>query len=383
MHHGLVPYDCVQRVTSAACLPADTIMGLRAAGDSTVPLDFINYETDYAPESAGELVCHVRGDADSLEDAAVSLTNAGRRNLQLIALASNAAVFQPHLEAVYEPRAGGRFIALRTLGSDPQAARRMIDVDRTLQLIVALGAHPRETRLLRAAENYGEALRRSESAASVHALMHLWMAVENLTVVIADRAKAEAHVDSLSALGTSLGVEVRPGRSKPNDGDVFGMLRHRDVFADDEEAHRALREASNGIEHGYLNFGDARRLVEEIFDRAASHIRTSILRESGLPEEDVEALTTGVYASPLTLWRPRVLADGRWADDSEFDFERPAHVRIEGAFRVETIEPTKHATTAEIDAQVRTLNGLEHRLEHVDVSAPGSLGDPFTSNEMK
>jgi hypothetical protein len=96
-----------------------TIMSLRAAGDSTAPLDFINYETDYAQDGAGEFVCHVRGDADSLETAAVALTNSGRRNLQLIALAANAAVLPPHLEAAYEPHAGGgsspcaRWVAIR------------------------------------------------------------------------------------------------------------------------------------------------------------------------------------------------------------------------------------------------------------------------------
>ncbi|MEA2184357.1 MAG: hypothetical protein QOF69_3542 [Solirubrobacteraceae bacterium] len=246
MHHVVVSYDSVQRAVSAACLPADTILGLIAAADSTVPLDFINYETDYESDGSGELVCHVRGDADSLEAATVPLTNSGRRNLQLIALSANAAVFQPHLEAVYEPRAGGRFIALRLLGSDPQAARRLIDVERTLELIAVLGVHPRETRLLRAAENYGEALRRTEPAASVHALLHLWMAVESLTVVIADRAREETEVDSLSALGVELGVQPRPGREKPHDADVYGVLRRREVFADDEDVHRALREASNG-----------------------------------------------------------------------------------------------------------------------------------------
>src|SRR4051794_12887192 len=36
-------YDAVQRFVSAVCLPQDTILSLRPAADSTVPLDFINY----------------------------------------------------------------------------------------------------------------------------------------------------------------------------------------------------------------------------------------------------------------------------------------------------------------------------------------------------
>lgn len=374
-------YDSVQRAVSAACLPADTILSLRPSSDSTVPLEFINYETDYGNDGVGELVCHVRGGAEDLDAAAIALTNSGRRNLQLIALAANAAVLPPHIETVYEARPNGSFVALRTLGNDPQVARRTIDVDRTLRLIGAFAAHPRETRLLRAAENYGEALRRTEPAASIHALLHLWIAVENLTVVVAARLMEDAAVDSIAALGVSLGVDPRPGRDRPFDGDVYGVLRRRDIFAGDDDAHRALREASNGIEHGYLNFGDARRLVDAIFDRAAAHVRTSILRESAIAEEDIVSLTTGIYTRPLPVWRPRLLARGHWTADRQFDFQRPVHIRVDGALRVESIDPTEHATAAAVDTQVRTLNGLKHVLEEVEFGAPGSLGELSSNHD--
>jgi hypothetical protein len=95
----------------------------------------------------------------------------------------------------------------------------------------------------------------------------------------------------------------------------------------------------------------------------------------------VEALATGVYERPLPLWRPRLIATGRWATDTEFDFQRPAHLRVDAELRVEAVEPTQHATTAALDTKVRTLNGLEHSLEQVELVAPGSLEDPFGSRE--
>jgi len=311
-----VHFETVQRVISAACLPADTILSLRASPSSTVALEFINYETDYGAEGAGELICHVRGEADDLETAGVALTNSGIRNLPLLAVAANAAVLAPHVQVVYEARPGGRYRALRTLGEEPQVARRMIDVDRAFRLIHAFSKHPKETRLLRAAENYGEALRRTEAVSSVHALLHLWMAVENLTAVVTDRLLRKHKVTRLVELGAALDVKPRRGRDRPDDRDVQGLLRRREVFGGDDATHKALREASDGIEHGYKSFGEARDLVADIFERAAATVRRSILQESGLPCEDIEVLTvrpgstrgrcrSGVLASSPMAGSPR------------------------------------------------------------------------------
>jgi hypothetical protein len=52
-----------------------------------------------------------------------------------------------------------------------------------------------------------------------------------------------------------------------------------------------------------------------------------------------------VYARPLPLWRPVVVAGGAFALDTEFNFARPAHIRVDGDIRVERLEPDRHATT--------------------------------------
>ncbi len=369
-------YETVQRIVSAACIPADTIMSLRAGPGSTAPLEFINYETDYGADGAGELVCHVRGEADDLDAAAVALTNSGTRNLQVLAVAANAAILTPHREIVYEPRPGGAFRALRSLGEHPQGARRMIDVDRSVSLIQALEKQPKQDRLLRAAANYGESLRRTEPTASIHALLHLWMAVENLTVVIEDRLKREHHVTRIGDLGAAWGVDPRPGQDYIDDRDVRGLIRRREVFLGDDATHAALRRASDGIEHGFLSFGEARELVEEIFGDASTAVRRSILRESGLQASDVEALMTGIHTRPLPLWRPQLVAEGRFAEDTDFDFGRPIHVRLDGAIRTERIVPEEHATVAAVDSQVRSFEGLALHVHGYALIAPGELRAP-------
>jgi hypothetical protein len=368
-----VLYDAVQRFVSAVCFPADTILSLRADAESTVPIQFINYETHRGPEGKGELVCHVRGEAPDLDAAAHDLINAGIRNIQVFAVAANAAVLSPHHQVVYEPYPGGRFRALKTLGSDPQAARRMLSLDFALALLQALGRHPKEVRLLRAIENYGESLRRTQPVASVHAALHLWMAVENLTVVVRERLYRERGVTSISSLAAVLDVKPRAGRDYADERDVQGLIRRREIFDGDDVTYRALREASDGIEHGYLNFGDARRLVDEIFPRAAVAVRRSILRESGLPNDAVEALLSGIHTRPLPVWRPLLVAEGSFAADTAFDFDRPAHVRVEGEIQVDDIVPDEHATHASFDARVETHDGLSHVAHAIALDSPGEL----------
>ena len=325
-------------------------------------------------------MAHVRGEAEDLDDATTRLLNAAVRNVSIIAVAANAAILTPHLQIGYEARPGGRFKAIRTLGADPQAAHRVIDVERTGELVEAFDRHPKESRLLRAAENYSESLRRIQPVSSIHALMHLWIAVENLTRVVSERLKRENGVATLSELGLALGVAPRREQVTPDHRDVNGEIRRRQIFDGDEGVHRALRKASDGVEHGYLSFGEARQLADAVFDRAAHLIRKSILRESGISRGSVQALLADLYARPLPLWRAQLIAAGTLAADARFDFaRRPIHLRPEAKLRVKSITPEDHGTTAAVDVQLQNPDGLEHQLTHMGLAAPGGFR-PFTTD---
>jgi hypothetical protein len=367
-----VSYDAVARAISAACLPPDTILSLHPGPGSTEPIEFINYETDYSDVAAGELVSHVRGHSPDLDSAGIALRNAAVRNLQILAVAANAAILAPHLLLIYEPRAGGRFRLFRTLGWDPQGARRIVDVDRTGTLVQAFDRHPKQDRLLRAAENYGESLKRIHPASPMEAAIHLWIAVENLTEVVADRLKGEYGAATLVDVGVELGLKPEKPGQDLDPRSVRGEIRRRAIFDGDNKTYKALREASDGIEHGYLSFGEARDRVDQIFEPAASAIRRSILRESGLPADDVDALLGGVFTRPLPLWRPVLVADGSFSDTTGFDFvNRPAHMRLDSAWQIHSIDPSRHATEASFEPHVSSHDGLEHALERVGLAAPG------------
>jgi len=363
-------YDAVTRAVSAACVLPGYRISLRAGPASTEPLEFINYETDYSDEAVGELVAHVRGEAHDLDDALTRLSNAAVRNLSIISVAANAAILSPHLHVAYEALPGGRFKAVRTLGADPQAAHRVIDIDRTGELLEAFDRHAKEIRLLRAAENYGESLRRILPVSSIHALMHLWIAVENLTRVVAERMQREHGAATISVLGLALGVEPRPGQTAPDARDVSSEIRRQHIFDGADDVHKALREASDGVEHGYLSFGEAREGGEKVFDRAAQLVRQSILRESGVPTTSIEALMTGIYTRPLPLWRAQVFTEGTLGPDTNVSFEDPISLRPEADLRIESITPDEHATTVALDARVPSFDGV---VERIALSAPGEF----------
>jgi hypothetical protein len=168
-------YDVVLQAASAAVLPPDYVLHLRAGPRSTVPIDSISYFTDYDEGVPGDLLCHVRGRADDMEAATRELGNSGLRNLQLLATAANAAIMRPYATTVYQPELGGAFRASRVFGEDPQTARRTLDPAAAGALIEAVDAQSNTDRLVRACENYGESLRQIFPESLIHAANHLWI----------------------------------------------------------------------------------------------------------------------------------------------------------------------------------------------------------------
>jgi hypothetical protein len=369
-HWGML-YDVSLRFVSAVLLPSDQAMRLNASPDSTFPIHSITYLSEYGEEGRGELICHVRGEVDDLDKAVDQLGNSGIKNLQLLALAGNAAILSPHLICGYEPRPGGRFRVHSSLGHDPHASRRTVDPERAIKLIQAVHEHPEGARLYRAAENYGETLRRIFPSSYLQAANHAWIAVECLTQVIERRLKKKHGTSDLAAV---LGVEPRKSGEPADPRDVRGALRKAEVFDGDKKAYKDLRDASDGIEHGFMSFGEARELVDSEFPRIAGHVRRSILREAGLSESEVTFLTTGEFEKPLPLWRPSVVADGRFQDETEFDFDvSPAHIRVDSTIKATKIRADEHATDTELKANLTSHDGLDIQVSSVGLSAPGTM----------
>lgn len=366
-------YEAVCRSIAAASFPPLTAAILNAGPGTTVEIDRIEYETDYSAEGFGELVCRVRGHDVSLSSAATALTHAAAVNLQVIAVSANAAILPFHLTSTYELRRGGQFVVSRRLGNDPQIARRTMDVDLAVNLMELCNRHPKRDRLLRAIENYGAALRLMDPIAPVHSVIHLWIAVENLTHVCLERLGREHGETSRPDLARALGMQPRSGEDFVREGDLFGFVRRAEIFQEDEAAHNSLKDASDGIEHGFLRFKEAMSAVSEKLEPAARCIRMAILREAGLSHDEVLAAVSGVYEHPLALWRPVLTAHGRFVEE-EFDFDQNrVHLRLDGELRVGNFDHLAHTTEVEFDSNLDAVEGPGKFVTRVALDSPGKL----------
>jgi len=125
--------------------------------------------------------------------------------------------------------------------------------------------------------------------------------------------------DDRSRLATALGMEPRRGDDFVRDGDLRGHVRLKYIFESDRATHQALKHLSDGMEHGYLDFAQARAAAAASFARAAADIRRSILGEVELDHEIIGTpRDLGVNAEPPERDAVQAVpAPGRrWVPDS-------------------------------------------------------------------
>jgi hypothetical protein len=195
--------------------------------------------------------------AAGINETINAYANAASSFLPLIALAANAWVGEPDIKLAFDATPGRserEFFQSFTTELEPDAVRfgREIDREATVALIVAIGTHVTEgERLRRAAEQYRMALSNWLRGQEALAIGHLWMAVEALTKV-ALRRECGASGLTKAALAESWGIQLR---------ELDGEVRRRLIFQGDAESARKAREASDGLEHAYLDFGEVRDLA--------------------------------------------------------------------------------------------------------------------------
>jgi hypothetical protein len=366
-------FDITSRAASAFCLPPYQAIRLEPRPESVVDAVFIDYLTDYEDSRSAPLVCHVRGEAPDLNEALRVLGNIGGTNLSALSVVANAAMLAPESIVAYEATDGGSYVAIGTVDPAPiQIARRTISPELSSAFIAAVDCHHDTHRLRLATTNYAESLTRLQPDVGIAAGLHLYIAVENLTDVIARRIKRERDLNRRSELAAELGLRPRAGEAFVREGEIRGFLRREYIFESDAEAHAKLKRLSDGVEHGFIDFAEAREIATEWFLPAAQ-VRRAILCESGLDAAAVDELIAGVYERPLGLWPVRAIATGMLRAPSGA-FESPLVFHLEGRIEDQTINPLEHATTSSLKLDVETGGGVAHVSTGWQVAAPGTLG---------
>jgi hypothetical protein len=78
-------------------------------------------------------------------------------------------------------------------------------------------------------------------------------------------------------------------------------VRLRLLFDGDEDTYSKVKRASDGFEHGFLNFHDIRTTALALRESAAGYLRRALLRLSGIPASTVSQLVSHPYTKPFQL----------------------------------------------------------------------------------
>jgi hypothetical protein len=179
---------------------------------------------------------------------------------------------------------------------------RQIRVDATAALLGAIARHPRGERLRRAASQYGVALDSWRLGRETLSLAHLWMALEALTKVKVEAERAARGLASREELAEVLGVPPR---------DLEPTVRRTLLLNGDAECYTKAKKASDGFEHGFLDFRDIHPLAQDVRHRMAEYVRGAIFELCVLDDAVTEILTKEPFDKPLGYWPPARYVWGR------------------------------------------------------------------------
>lgn len=349
----------IVRVTAKAAFRFDEDQQLTivAGPDSTLPVHGVRLRnhrcwatedhSDGAPTFIGGFVAEASGEFVAKNEAVAVLANLANPYFQVIAVLANAAVEEPEDLFAYAPPVGpddaGEFVVQRhSQARSPAARLRRLAADDVMPVLARLMGHPREEGLHRAMAHFRMALGELNPENRVLSAESLWMAIENMTHVVLERLYDEHSIgphtkDAKHLLALALGFQPRerdevlspavralidsgefdPGRLKRDNSHLDALDAHirREILLEGDEAcYKQLREMSNGFEHGYLSFGDA-RTKSGVADAAFAHLRRAILREIGL--EVTSPLFADRFDSPQGVWRPVFEGHGEYTDTSD------------------------------------------------------------------
>jgi hypothetical protein len=282
----------------------------------------LTFRTRYSDEGMEarvprEMWIDARGESENdLDEVLTEYGNAAFGFLPAIAFATNAAVSDPEIKIGFEAtpvdsrrRYFQSFVPEAT--GIPYPGRHVL-VEQTFHLIRAVNEHEEGERLRRAMEQYRVALGYWKRGLEVLSVAHLFMGVEALTPVALRRELARAGTDP-EGLANSWGIEREDGRWR---GLLDAEVRKRILFRGDQETYAKARRASDGFEHGFLDFNALRELSGDVQKRAAKYLRDAVFDLVELDDEVREPLTTHPYETPLNSFVVRYLR-GTFLGDAE------------------------------------------------------------------
>lgn len=245
----------------------------------------------------GHLWIEVRGKGEKLEDILIPFANAGLALLPLLSLSANAAIEDPNIELGFDssPEASERDYFQHYVPPESEVVHfgRQLKVKETVSVIDALNRNSEAERIRRAANQYRLALDSWKLGRETLSLAYLWMALEALTKARIRLECKERGISTAQELADSLGVELTK---------LDSTVRRDLILKRDVECYNKSKKASDGFEHGFLDFGKIQDLARDTRHRMAKYIRAEIFKQLELTEDTYSVLTNDPFDKPMGYW---------------------------------------------------------------------------------
>ena len=137
----------------------------------------------------------------------------------------------------------------------------------------------------RALRQYELALREWRLGGEWLALSHLYMGVEALTEAVLRKARADRGFTTSEELARSLGVNTDDPDRRRMQEKFRGRVREQMIFDSDTDTYQTAKNASDGLEHGYLELDEVARHAVKCADKTFHHVRRTIIELLRLPSD--------------------------------------------------------------------------------------------------
>lgn len=243
-----------------------------------------------------ELIVEVRGQAISLDEAAAKFGMIARPIATIAGFVANVRVGPLEVHLAYDCTAGStERLFLETFLPDERGAvteGRIIRQHLMVAMCMGFFALTTESpRIGRGLRQYELALREWYLGGEWLALSHLYMAVETLTKAVIRKTTADRGITE-EELARSLGI-VTDDPDRPRWRQILGeQVRQHMIFGGDIDTYKAAKEASDGLEHGFLELDKIAAHALKCADKTFHHVRRTIVELFDLPPTIADELLT-------------------------------------------------------------------------------------------
>ena len=259
-----------------------------------------------------ELIVEVRGHAASLEEAIAKFGVVGRPIATMAGFVANVRVGPLELHLAYDCTAGSADRPfLETFLPDESGAVAEGRIIRQHLMVAActafLALKTDSARISRGLRQYELALREWYLGGEWLALSHLYMAVETLTKAVIRKTVADSGITD-EDLAQSLGV-VTDDPDRPRWRQILGeRVREQIIFDADSDTYQTAKEASDGLEHGFMGLDEVAAHAVKCADKTFHHVRRTIVELFDLPAAVADELMS---IKPKDVQSRRKIARGR------------------------------------------------------------------------